>query len=70
VKEITERNEMIAAATEEQELTSSNIDANVNEIHAMGEGTAKSIEEVNTVAHHIDQITSNLSRLTNQFKVM
>jgi methyl-accepting chemotaxis protein len=70
VKEITERNEMIAAATEEQEQTSSNIDANVNEINHMAEGTAKSISEVNSVAQNIDQVTGNLSQLTSQFKVL
>lgn len=70
VKEITERNEMIAAATEEQEQTSSSIDTNVNKINEMAEGTAKSIGEVNSVAQHIDQVTGNLSKLTNQFKVV
>ena len=70
VREITERNEMIAAATEEQEQTSSSIDDNVDEINAMAEGTEKSVGEVNTVAQHIDQVTGNLSQLTNQFKVV
>lgn len=70
VKEITERNEMIAAATEEQEQTSSNIDENVNEINKMAEGTAKSIGEVNTGAHDIDRVAGSLSQLTNQFKVV
>ncbi|SQH75002.1 Methyl-accepting chemotaxis protein [Shewanella benthica] len=70
VKEITERNEMIAAATEEQEQTSSHIDQHVNEIKKMAEGTARSIGEVNTVAQHIDRVTGNLSNLTSQFKVI
>lgn len=70
VKEITERNEMIAVATEEQEQTSSNIDKNVSQIKEMAEGTAKSIEEVNTVAQNIDEVTGNLYQLTNQFKVV
>ena len=70
IKEITERNEMIAVATEEQEQTSTNIDKNVNEIKAMAEGTANSIEEVNTVAQNIDEVTGNLYQLTNQFKVV
>ena len=69
VKEITERNEMIAVATEEQEQTSSNIDKNVNKIKEMAEGTAESIAEVNVVAQHIDEVTGNLNQLTNQFKV-
>ena len=70
VKEITERNEMIAVATEEQEQTSSNIDENVSQLNDMAEGTAKSIKEVNTVAHNIDEVSGNLALLTNQFKVV
>ena len=69
VKEITERNEMIAVATEEQEQTSSHIDKNVSQIKEMAEGTATSIEEVNAVAQNIDEVTGNLYQLTNQFKV-
>ncbi len=69
VKEITERNEKIAIATEEQEQASTSIDANVSEIHDMAEGTAKSVGEVNDVAKHIDEVTGNLSQLTNQFKI-
>lgn len=70
VREITERNEMIAVATEEQEQTSTNIDKNVNQIKQMAEGTATSIAEVNTVAQNIDEVTGNLHQLTNQFKVV
>lgn len=69
VKEITERNEMIAVATEEQQQTSINIDENVSRINDMSEGTANSIEEVNRVAQNIDEVTGNLYQLTNQFKV-
>jgi methyl-accepting chemotaxis protein len=69
IQEITKRNEMIAQATEEQEQTSSHIDTNVSEIQNMAEGTSKSISEVNTVAQDIEQVTQNLSQLTNQFKV-
>lgn len=70
VKEITERNDMIAAATEEQNQTSRNIDKNVSEINEMSEGTATNIGEINEVAQQIDQVTGNLSKLTNQFKVV
>lgn len=69
VQEITERNEMIAVATEEQEQTSSNIDDNVSQLNEMAEGTARSISEVNSVAQNIDQISGSLTQLTNQFKV-
>jgi len=70
VKEITERNEMIAAATEEQEQTSRHIDKNMGNIKEMAEGTGDSIKEVNVVAQNIDEVTGNLYQLTNQFKVV
>jgi len=70
VEKITERNELIAAATEEQEQTSNNIDANVNEVFEVTVGMEKSIDEVHAGAEDIDRVAGNLSQLTNQFKVV
>lgn len=69
VDKITQGNEMIAAATEEQEQTSSVIESHTSEIRKMAEGTASSIKEVDQVAKEIDDITTNLFTLTNRFKV-
>jgi methyl-accepting chemotaxis protein len=69
VNQITQRNEMIAAATEEQELTSHQIQGYIAEIRNMAEGTATNVSNVDSVSHDIKSITVNLTELTDQFKV-
>ncbi|GAL09771.1 methyl-accepting chemotaxis protein [Vibrio astriarenae] len=67
--EISQRNEVIAAATEEQEQTSSRIERFVDDIRHMAHGTAESVGELDQVAQDINNIASNLSELTGHFKV-
>ncbi len=69
VAEISQRNEVIAAATEEQEQTSSRIESFVDDIRHMAHGTAESVGELDQVAQDINNIASNLSELTGHFKV-
>lgn len=67
--EISQRNESIAAATEEQEQTSTRIETFVEEIRKMAEGTSNSVQQVDAVAQDIQKVTRNLSTLTGHFKV-
>ena len=69
VTEISQRNESIAAATEQQEQTSSRIETFVEEIRKMAEGTSNSVKQVDAVAHDIQEVTRNISTLTGHFKV-
>ncbi|MFA0725272.1 methyl-accepting chemotaxis protein, partial [Vibrio sp. 10N.222.49.E5] len=59
----------IAAATEEQEQTSTRIETFVEEIRKMAEGTSNSVQQVDAVAQDIQKVTRNLSTLTGHFKV-
>lgn len=69
VTEISQRNESIAAATEQQEQTSTRIETFVEEIRKMAEGTSNSVKQVDAVAHDIQEVTRNISTLTGHFKV-
>lgn len=69
VAEISQRNDLIASSTEEQERTSTEIESFVGEIKVMSQGTANSVNEVDQVAHDINKITANLTELTSHFKV-
>ncbi len=69
VADISQRNEMIASATEEQEQTSSKLEAYINDIKEMSQGTSTSVSQLDNVANDINLITANLSRLTGHFKV-
>ncbi|BBM65269.1 hypothetical protein VA249_19150 [Vibrio alfacsensis] len=69
VAEISQRNEMIASATEEQEQTSARLGTYIDDIKSMAQGTADSVGQLDHVARDINGITSNLSQLTGHFKV-
>lgn len=69
ITEISQRNESIAAATEEQEQTSTRIENFVEEIRKMAEGTSNSVQQVDVVAQDIQKVTHNISILTGHFKV-
>ncbi len=69
ITEISQRNESIAAATEEQEQTSTRIETFVEEIRKMAEGTSNSVKQVDAVAQNIQEVTRNISTLTGHFKV-
>ncbi|MEZ8516470.1 methyl-accepting chemotaxis protein [Vibrio cyclitrophicus] len=69
VMEISQRNDSIASATEEQEQTSSRIEMFVTDIRDMAEGTTDSVQQVDSVAQDIQKITRNLSELTGHFKI-
>ncbi|MGR5131093.1 methyl-accepting chemotaxis protein [Vibrio alfacsensis] len=69
VAEISQRNEMIASATEEQEQTSAKLESYIADIKTMAQGTTDSVSQLDHVARDINHITSNLSQLTSNFKV-
>ncbi|WP_258005525.1 methyl-accepting chemotaxis protein [Vibrio diazotrophicus] len=69
VADISHRNEMIASATEEQEQTSSKLEAYIVDIKKMSEGTSSRVSQLDEVANDINLITANLSRLIGHFKV-
>ncbi len=69
VSEISNKNDLIASSTEEQERASSEIEAIVDNIRSMAQGTADSVGELDDVAQNINSITANLSGLTGHFKV-
>ncbi len=69
VADISQRNEMIASATEEQEQTSSKLEVYIHDIKEMSQGTSTSVSQLDNVANDINLITANLSRLTGHFKV-
>jgi methyl-accepting chemotaxis protein len=69
VMDISQRNDSIASATEEQEQTSSRIETFVTDIRDMAEGTTDSVQLVDSVAQDIQKITRNLSELTGHFKI-
>ncbi len=69
VGEISQRNEMIASATEEQEQMSARLGTYIDDIKSMAQSTADSVGQLDHVARDINGITSNLSQLTGHFKV-
>ncbi|KGY12283.1 chemotaxis protein [Vibrio tubiashii] len=69
VSDISNKNDLIASSTEEQERASSEIETIVGNIRTMAQGTADSVGELDGVAHDINSITANLSGLTTNFKV-
>ncbi|WP_246225591.1 methyl-accepting chemotaxis protein [Vibrio agarilyticus] len=69
VSEISQRNELIASATEQQEQSSSRLESTINDIKVMAQGTASSVSQLDQVAKDINHITSNLTQLTSVFKV-
>ncbi len=69
VSDISSKNDLIASSTEEQERASSEIEAIVDNIRSMAQGTADSVGELDNVAQNINSITANLSGLTGHFKV-
>ncbi len=69
VSDISSKNGLIAFSTEEQERASSDIEAIVDNIRNMAQGTADSVGELDAVAQNINAITANLSGLTGHFKV-
>ncbi len=69
VSDISNKNDLIASSTEEQERASSEIEAIVENIRNMAQGTADSVGELDDVAQNINSITANLSGLTGHFKV-
>ncbi|HBC3845797.1 TPA: methyl-accepting chemotaxis protein, partial [Vibrio parahaemolyticus] len=69
VSDISNKNDLIASSTEEQERASSEIEAIVDNIRSMAQGTADSVGELDDVAQNINSITANLSGLTGHFKV-
>ena len=69
VMDISQRNDSIASATEEQEQTSSRIETFVTDIRDMAEGTTDSVQQVDSVAQDIQKITRNLTELTGHFKI-
>ncbi|POC09979.1 methyl-accepting chemotaxis protein, partial [Vibrio vulnificus] len=64
VSDISSKNGLIAFSTEEQERASSDIEAIVDNIRNMAQGTADSVGELDAVAQNINAITANLSGLT------
>ncbi|WP_237487050.1 methyl-accepting chemotaxis protein [Vibrio hippocampi] len=66
---ISERNQSIASATEQQENSSSRMQEVIGDISSMAKVTSDSVEHVNQVAQQINQIRNNLNQLTNRFKV-
>lgn len=55
VMDISQRNDSIASATEEQEQTSSHIETYVKDIRDMAEGTTDSVQQVDSVAQDIQK---------------
>ncbi len=68
VDDISQRNEMIASATEEQEQTSARLGTYIDDIKSMAQDTADSAGQLDHVTRDINIITSNLSQLTGYFK--
>ncbi|QSP95459.1 hypothetical protein LPB19_03305 [Marinobacter salinisoli] len=69
VSDISERNEMIASATEEHEQTSTKLESYIKDIKTMAQGTTDSVSQFDHVARDINTITSNLSQLTGHIKL-
>ncbi len=69
VEDISNRNELIASATQQQEQTSTEVEGFVGQIRDMAQVTADSVNELEQVAQGINQITQDLSDLTGHFKV-
>ncbi|WP_162618048.1 methyl-accepting chemotaxis protein [Shewanella halifaxensis] len=69
VSDVEQRNELIAAATEQQGQTTQQIENHLLQIRDMSHKTAESIGSVNQVAQEIERIEVNLASVTAQFKI-
>ncbi|WOT04560.1 methyl-accepting chemotaxis protein [Shewanella youngdeokensis] len=69
VIDVEQRNELVAAATEEQGQTTLEIENHLLSIRDMSHKTADSVEQANKVAVDIQSIEENLALITAQFKV-
>lgn len=69
VEAITEMNIQIASAAEEQERAAYSIKDNVVGIKDMSETAMKSIQNVEVASGSLVEISSDLQRVTGEFKV-
>lgn len=69
VEQINQRNEMIAAATDEQEQTTAHLQSYIQDIRKMAEGSAEEIQELDSIAQEISEATNNISEVTSKFKI-
>ncbi len=69
VGSITEMNTEIASATGEQEKVSNDIKTNVDGIRANADAAVKNVQEVEAASESLLSISSNLRKITGQFKV-
>ncbi|MBR9727045.1 methyl-accepting chemotaxis protein [Shewanella intestini] len=69
VSAITEVNEQIAAATEEQHTTSKLIEQYVSDIETKGSQVKSTTDEMGAISYDIQNISKNLQVITDQFKV-
>lgn len=69
VTQINEMNNAIASSTEEQNTTSLKIQSYVDEMKNMAKDASESVSNVENVSLEIGKITTNLSGITNQFRV-
>jgi len=69
INRISEMNEQIANATEQQQSVANNIVGSVDEIHQRTEETSNSSNKLASVSSELAQLASHLSGIAKQFKV-